>query len=760
MLADELLHHEIEGRVDKVVEEVEELESKRAEMVDEAAIKVVEGITSAIKGSMEVKMTTPPKEFDGNGGALAYTCWVEKMEAVQDISGCGDHQKVKYSASSLVTYTDRFHELARLVPHLVTPETKRKERVLTDEPVRNGSLKKNGGKRGGGEEPRNFAKDFRARPKKVTLLNAKNPTAAHEACYEYGGTDHYKAFVMRVEEACQDLNIMTGTFSLNNNYATMLFDYVPIIALFPLLHASVRHKASSLGMDWLSMHRAKIDYHERMVRIPIPRGDVLKVYGEWPEEKANEEYEMHLGLILDLLSKEKLCAKFSKCEFWFQEDKLCNAPVPALLDGLKDFMVYYDAPCQGLGYMLMQRGKVIAYASRQLKFHEKNYTTHDLELEMLRGLDKNMKHRSDGALYYMDRIWVPLTGVVRTLIMDEAHKSRYSVHPRADKMYYDLRDMYWWPGMKKYIALFVSKYLTYLKVKGKHQRPSGLLQQLEILELKCERIAMDFIIKLPRTSNGHDLIWVIVDRLTKFAHFLPICEDFNMDTLARLYLKEIVARHGVPSSIISNSESRFTSRFWQSLQDALGTRLDITTANYPQTDDQSERTIQTLEDILRACVIDFEGSWDVHLPKPLEFSVGDHVLLKVSPSKRVIRFGKKGKLAPSVHDMYHVSNLKKCLANPTLHVPLEEIQVDDKLNFMKVSVEILEHEIKLLKKSRISIVKVVLENVMMSALMKVRTAYDAIREREREKDKAYTKLEGQVDKLHGEYSRLVLEEKK
>nr|GEV22259.1 putative reverse transcriptase domain-containing protein [Tanacetum cinerariifolium] len=704
MLADELLHHEIEGRVDRVVEEVEELESKRAEVVDEAAIKVVEGITSAIKGSMEVKTTTSPKEFDGNGGALAYTRWVEKMEAVQDISGCGDHQKVKYSASSLVAYTDRFHELARLVPHLVTPETKRKERyiyvlslqirrmvaatkqpiihndilkarVLTDEAVRNGSLKKNGGKRGGGGEPRNFAKDFRAGPKKNRALGQggyhQNQALAIKGGQGRRNNDNStpgRAFVMRVEEGCQDPNIMTGT--LNNNYATMLFDYVSIIALFPLLHASVRHKASSLGMDWLSTHRAKIDYHERMVRILIPHGEVLKVYEERPEEKAKEEYEMHLGLILDLLIKEKLYAKFSKCEFWFQEDKLCNAPVLALLDGPEDFMVYYDAPCQGLGYMLMQRGKVIAYASRQLKFHEKNYTTHDLELatmtakfatilgiktkilatqnkafevvnalaEMLRGLDKNMKRKSDGALYYMDRIWVPLIGDVRTLIMDEAHKSRYSVHLRADKMYYDLRDMYWWPGMKKYIALFVSKYLTCLKVKGKHQRLSGLLQQPGILELKCERIAMDFITKLPRTSNGHDSIWVIVDRLTKFAHFLPICEDFNMDTLARLYLKEIVARHGVPTSIISNNESHFTSRFWQSLQDALGTRLDITMANYPQTDDQSERTFLTLEDILRACVIDFEGSWDVHLPL-VEFSYNNnyHFSVRYAPFEALYR---------------------------------------------------------------------------------------------------------------------------
>ncbi|GJY94078.1 putative reverse transcriptase domain-containing protein [Tanacetum coccineum] len=365
-----------------------------------------------------------------------------------------------------------------------------------------------------------------------------------------------------------------------------------------------------------------------------------------------------------------------------------------------------------------------------------------------KGLDEMIEQRSDGTFYYMDRIWVPLKGEVRTLIMNEAHKSKYSVHPRADKMYYDLRD---------------------------------------------------------RTSSGHDTIWVIMDRLTKSAHFLPMREDYKMERLARLYLNEIVARHGVSILIISDRDSRFTSRFWHSMQEALGTHLDMSTAYHPQTDGQSECTIHTLEDMLRACILDFRGSWDVHLPlvefsynnsyhssvrctlfkalygrkccslimwdevgegklighklvqettekisqimdrlkaardrqksyadmrrKPLEFSVGDYVLLKVSPLKGVVRFGKKWKLAPrfvgpfeiiekvghvayrlvlpeelnGVHDTFHVSNLKKCFV---LQVPLDEIRVDAKLNFIEEPVEILEREFKKLKRSRIAIVKV------------------------------------------------------
>ncbi|GKA56111.1 retrotransposon protein, putative, ty3-gypsy subclass [Tanacetum coccineum] len=277
---------------------------------------------------------------------------------------------------------------------------------------------------------------------------------------------------------------------------------------------------------------------------------------------------------------------------------------------------------------------------------------------------------------------VPLKGDVRTLIMDKAYKSKYFVHLGADKMYYDLRDMYWWSGMKKDMAVYVSKCLTCLKVKAEHQRPSGLLQQPEIPEWKWERIAMDFLTKLPRTSSRHDTIWVIVNRLTKSAHFLPIREDYKMDRLARLYLNEIVARHGI-------------------------------------------------KDILKAAR-DRQKSYANKRRKPLEFSVGDYVLLKVSPWKGVVCFGKKRKLAPrfvgpfkiikkigpmaykldlpeeldGVHDTFHVSNLKKCLADPTLQVPLDEIQVNAKLDFVEEPVEILERDFKKLKRSRIVIVKV------------------------------------------------------
>ncbi|GKB18935.1 putative reverse transcriptase domain-containing protein [Tanacetum coccineum] len=170
---------------------------------------------------------------------------------------------------------------------------------------------------------------------------------------------------------------------------------------------------------------------------------------------------------------------------------------------------------------------------------------------MLHGLDQQMEKKEDGGLYFMDRIWFPLIGDIRTIIMGEAHATSYSIHPGADKMYYDWRVMYWWPGMKKNIATFVSKCLTCSKVKAKH-RPSGLLQHPEKPEWKWDKITMDFITKLPRSRSGYDTIWVIVDRLTKSAYFLMTRKDYSMEKLSRLYIDEIVARLGVPASIISD----------------------------------------------------------------------------------------------------------------------------------------------------------------------------------------------------------------
>ena len=196
-----------------------------------------------------------------------------------------------------------------------------------------------------------------------------------------------------------------------------------------------------------------------------------------------------------------------------------------------------------------------------------------------------------GILRVSSRIWIPNVPELKNEVMREAHSCRYSIHPGSTKMYQDLKRNFWWPDMKRDIADWVSKCFTCQKVKAEHQRPSGLIQPLEIPEWKWEHIAMDFVVGLPRTKANHDAIWVVVDRLTKSAHFLPINERYSLDKLVHLYLKEIVMRHGVPVSIVSDRDPRFNSRFWRQFQECLGTRLNMSTTYHPQTDGQSERTI-------------------------------------------------------------------------------------------------------------------------------------------------------------------------
>ena len=219
----------------------------------------------------------------------------------------------------------------------------------------------------------------------------------------------------------------------------------------------------------------------------------------------------------------------------------------------------------------------------------------------------------DDVLFYQNRLCVPNDDNLRRKILNEAHTSPFAMHPGGTKMYQTIKEHYWWNGMKRDIAEFISKCLVCQQVKAEHQVPVGLLQPLSMPEWKWERITMDFVSGLPRTQRNHDAIWVIVDRLTKSAHFLAIKMDYSLERLAELYINEIVRLHGIPVSIVSDRDPRFTSRFWGSLQEALGTKLKFSTSFHPQTNGQSERVIQILEDMLRACIMEFEGSWDKHL---------------------------------------------------------------------------------------------------------------------------------------------------
>ncbi|GJZ36472.1 putative reverse transcriptase domain-containing protein [Tanacetum coccineum] len=220
---------------------------------------------------------------------------------------------------------------------------------------------------------------------------------------------------------------------------------------------------------------------------------------------------------------------------------------------------------------------------------------------------EKLEPRANGTLCLNGRSWLPCYGDLRSVVMHESHKSKYSIHPGSEKMYQDMKNLYWWPNMKADIATYVSKCLTYAKVKAEHQRPSGMLVQPAIPEWKWDNIMMDFITKLPK-------------------------ENDPLDKLARLYLNNIVARHRIPVLIICDRDGRFTLNFWRSFQKALGTDLSISTAYHPETNGQSERTIQTLKDMLRACVINFGKGWVKHLPL-VEFSYNNnyHASIKAAP---------------------------------------------------------------------------------------------------------------------------------
>ena len=638
------------------------------------------------------------------------------------------------------------------------------------------------------------------------------------------------------------------------------------------------------------------------------------------------------------------------CEASFQQlkQRLVEAPILALPNSEDDFVIYSDASKRGIGCVLMQNGKVIAYASRQWRPHEQNYPTHDQELaavifalklwrhylygakcdiytdhqslkyiftqkelnlrqrrwlELMKDFDialhyhpgkanvvadalsrksqgnlatmitqqrvlldelrrwdvmvcgggisiwlsqlelkptifsqikaaqrrdpeiqamqmgftkvQGLAKDAEGVLRVNGRVCVPNDATLRRQILDEAHSTPYTVHPGSTKMYQDLKQHFWWNGMKRQVAELVAKCLVCQQVKAEHQRPAGLLQPLDVPEWKWDKVTMDFVEGLPRTPTGHDSIWVVVDRLTKVAHFIPISKGTPAMKLADLYQREIVRLHGIPQVITTDRDSLFTSHYWRELHQALGTKLQFSTAFHPQTDGQTERVNQILEDMLRSCVLDFGGTWERHLPlvefaynnsyqstigmapyealygrrcrspihwhesgekkhlkdqigiqrgpdliqqmvdkvqlirqrmleaqsrqksyadnrrRELSFDVGDKVFLKVSPIRGVMRFGKRGKLSPryvgpyeilerigdvayrvalpptlAVHDVFHVSMLRKYIHDPSHVLDVAQLPVSDELEYEEKPIKVLDTKEHQLRNRTIKYVKV------------------------------------------------------
>nr|GEV42687.1 putative reverse transcriptase domain-containing protein [Tanacetum cinerariifolium] len=832
-------------------------------------------------------------------------------------------------------YTNMFHELVRLVPHLVTTESRKIKRymyglspqirgmvtatepktiqkavqisgVLTDEAVRNGSIKKVE-KRGNVVEPskdkngrddnkrtmtRNafsstanpvgrdntsvwpkcttcnsyhapkgpchtcfncnhpshLEKDCRGVPRNVNPVNARNPTV--KACYECGlgnqeNQARGRAFMLGVEEARQDLNIVI----VKNCYLLLRID-----DLFDQLQ----------GLQFFSKIDIRSGYHQlRAHENDIPKTAFRTRYGHFeftvmPFGLTNapvEEHVEHLRLVLELLKKEKLYAKFSKCEFWLREVKFLGHVIndhrihvdPSKIEVVKN----YKAPrtptevCSflglaryyrriGLGCMLMQRDHKSLqhiFSQKELNMRQRRwiemFSDYDCEIRYHPGKanvvadalsrKERIKPKRVRAMNMIlqsgikDRILTAQKEAVDESVgLQKAHKSKYSVHLGADKMYYDLRERHWWLGMKKDIAEYVSKCLTCLKVKAEHQRSSGLLQQPEILVWKWERIAMDFVTRHEKLQIliADCFPWLVLcfcsscwGGIISLDSFLPsnlllVVIVVTVVIVAVILIFVVVAIVGVVIVVtivgvvivvniimvvvvvvvqrfekIGCRRGRWETDLFLRWNKSLGTKKsrglnsgngntgdgDKTTCeiigvgivtlvkeqmsswkgNLPRlpiesnivllTNGQSERTIKNLEDILRSCILDFEGSWDVHLPlvefsynnsyhfsvrcapfealygrkcrspimwaevgkdqlighelvqkttekisqikdrlkaargrqksyadkkrKYLEFSVGDYVLLEVSPWKGVVRFGKKVKLAPRFVDL-------------------------------------------------------------------------------------------------------------
>ncbi|GJS75144.1 putative reverse transcriptase domain-containing protein [Tanacetum coccineum] len=890
--------------------------------------------------SFKIFQSCNPKEYDGKGGAIALTRWIEKMEKlnkaltwwntqcqargrvaamaiswndfkalmVEEFCPSNEMEKLenefwnhKMVGANHAAYTDRFHELAKLVPHLVTPESSRIKRyiaglapeirgmlratqpttiqnailragILTDEAVSCGTLTKGSDKRKGVEEPsktggswkdnkkaktrtgfvatapiRNktvgyyprcskcytnhpenrmcrlcfncqkpghFAKDCRAPNRQAALVNAIRMNNNPRVCHACGSPDHFRnnyhklnqaprqtgnllaiegsrnnrsngnqvrgrAYNVNVNsmEAVQDRNIITGTFSLNDHFVTVLFnsgaDFSFISTEFaPLLNVKPSIVNPGYMIEVADGKKVEVDRvirdcklelgsslvcHEKVVEIPVEDGRILRVHGERAvgitkalksakedeprlsdiSVKTKEDHEVHLGLVLELLRKEKLYAKFSKCEFWLQEvhflghvvnqngihvdpskieavknwktlttpseirsflglagyyrrfianfskiakpltsltqknqkyvwgveqeedfqtlkNNLCDAPILTLPDGVEDFVrrwieLFSNYECE----IRYHPGKANVVADA---LSMKPRRVRAMAMTVQAGMREKiqMEKKEGESLYFIDRIWVPLVGSMRTMIMDEAHRSKYSMHPGADKMYH-------------------------VFVMSEHQSPPAYCTPKDNLNGSADKDTLwIFISKLPRMD---DYVGLLADCAKAF-------RDVDMST-ALSSPKRMDNYHSsircAPFEALYGRKCR-SPILWAEIRESslIGPEL---------VQEKTDKVVLIKEKLKAAS--DRQKSYAENRRKLWNSKVGDSTYRLRLPEE-----------LSGVHDTFHVSNLKKCLADASFHVPLGEIKIDKTLRFVKEPVEIMDREVKSLKRSKIALEKV------------------------------------------------------
>eukprot|EP00253_Pinus_taeda_P031475 PITA_31475 len=486
-------------------------------------------------------------------------------------------------------------------------------------------------------------------------------------------------------------------------------------------------------------------FHQYLEKIVLIFIDDILIYS-----RNRKEHEEHLRIVLQTLREHQLYGKFNKCDF-YKEHIQYLGHIITKEDPEKEYVVCTDASKEGVGGVLMQEGKVIAYESRKLKEHEQKYSAYDLELtamihalkmwrhyligrkfllmtdhhsltsyfsqptlnarharwvDFLGNFDFEIKHlkgkenrvadalsrkvhciyeigisqgwstleqeieevatqdqiylqkrhlvqNSDACsiqqgytlnaasmLCFLKKIYIPNQSSIKEKILDENHRSPYARHPGYQKLITSLRKEYYWPGMKKDVVEYLARCLECQQVKAKHQHPAGLLQPIPIPEWKWETITMDFITGLPKPKSSNDSIMVVVDKLSKSAHFIPVQSTYHAAQIANIFMKNIFKLHGLPKVIISDRDVKFTSAFWRTLFEGLGTQLSFSTAYHPQNDGQTERVNQVLEDMLRSYVMQQPTWWEEYLHL-VEFTYnnGYNSFLKMSPFE--VLYGRK-----------------------------------------------------------------------------------------------------------------------